>query len=213
MNNLQSELLVVRTKMNDAAASTTVRALLASVAQDPSSETFLVAESQSTVSKEADLQAQLVQDPTRQASDLINAVLLHLQSLFCIPGQISSDLDKEIRDRWLFENLTRLKKMLIVAKVLAYRRLSSFKNADGTNVVPTPCDTPSQIMELWDVCAQFETERQPVRRREYEKFLAKRIPLEFLALGYGDDQETPRKKARKFLDDVLASPPSAEVDK
>lgn len=202
---LNSELLIVREKMNAAAAAKPVQRLLASVAQNPSSETFLISESQLSVSKEADLlqlDNQQVEEPLRKASDLIHAVLLHLQSLFCVPGLFSSEVDKEICDRRLFENLTRLKKMLIVAKVLSYRRLASFKNEDGTHVTPDVCDTPSQIMELWAICEEFENERQQARRQEYEKMLAKRVSFDFLALGYGIDQETPRKKARKFLEGV-----------
>lgn len=210
MNDLQRELLIVREKMNAATGNQVVRSLLTSVAQNPQSETFLVAESQLSVSKEADSMETLYPESLRTAGELIQAALLHLQALFCVPGHNEDALNAEIRDRWLFENLTRLKKMLIVAKVLAHRRLSSFKNSDGTNVVPGPCDTPSQIMELWILADEFETHEQPEMRKEYALKIAQQVPFDFLALGSGTDTEATKKRAREFIDEAHQNAKSAK---
>lgn len=137
----------------------------------------------------------------RIASDLIGNVLVSLQTLFCSPRFGEKGYDVLIRDRWLFENITRLKKWLIVAKILSYYRLSSFINNDGKNVLPTPIDTPTHIIELWIEATMFEKERQAEFRKKYMNRIADNVSLEFLALGYGSDIHKPRQQAIAFVNE------------
>lgn len=227
MNPLQRELLLLNEKIIALTSNASARHLLASVAQNPSTETFMILDSQASVSKEIDsLTDGDLQH--RTITDLLNGILIPLQALFCSPVGLAYAASPEfytsalgtpglragyktvsteyehIRDKWLFENLTRLKKWLIVAKVLAYKRLCSFKNSDGTNVVPTPMDTPSQIMELWVLVNDFERNRQPAFREVYARRLAENVDLDFLALGYGVDIGTPKKTVEKFIEEHRA---------
>lgn len=200
MNELQKELLEVKKEIAAAQADATVQRLMKSVAQNPSTEEFDLEKSQITVTDAVNLRIRDngSEDDLRAAAEKINVVLLHLQAIFTIPQDLSVT-DTRVYDAWWFENLTRVKKMLIVAKVLACRRLMSFTNPDGTSVVPTPLDTPSQIMELWVAAKQFETERQPEYRKKYAKMLGKRVEREFLELGYGYEIATTKKAANEFL--------------
>ena len=201
MDPLQRDLLALKEKMDALTANADVRALLASVAQNPQDETFMIAASQATVSRQIDSMTDSALR-LREVSRLFSDVLIPLQYLFCssLPKDtLLAERYKETMYKWLFENLTRLKKWLIVAKVLAYKNLASFKNADGSNVVPTPCDTPSQIMELWILADKFERHVQPECRRIYMNKVANDVDRAFLALGYGADTTTPNEEALKFI--------------
>jgi hypothetical protein len=137
----------------------------------------------------------------RIASDLIGNVLVSLQTIFCSPRFGEKGYDGLIRDRWLFENLIRLKKWLIIAKILSYRRLLSFEHSDGKIHLPTPCDTPTHITELWIEATTFEKERQEEFRKKYMNRIADNVSLEFLALGYGSDIHKPRQQAIAFVNE------------
>lgn len=201
MNQLQRDLISVKSKIKDLNADDYARHLLSSIAQDPQTESFDLLASTKTVSqaimKMAD--SPLSRDGVcRNVTNLLNEILLPLQSLFCLENL--TPIDELIRDRWLFENLTRLKKWCILGKVLAYRNLASFKNKDGSDVVPTPADCPSQIMELWVVADVFENERQPYFRQAYVSKMADSVSFEFLALGFAlENNETPMKQAHEFI--------------
>lgn len=124
MNDLERDLLVVKEKMIILASNKAMRRLLAEVAYNQSEEKFSIAESQTRVTKEIDaIENDFNKCKTlnasedlkngcdlRIASDLIGNVLVYLQTLFCSPRFGERGYDTLIRDRWLFENLIRLKK-------------------------------------------------------------------------------------------------------
>lgn len=124
MNDLERDLLVLKDKMTILASNKAVRRLLAEVVYNQSEETFSIAESQKRITKEIvaienDFNQCKILNASedlknhcdlRIASDLIGNVLVYLQTLFCSPRFGERGYDTLIRDRWLFENLIRLKK-------------------------------------------------------------------------------------------------------
>lgn len=77
--------------------------------------------------------------------------------------------------------------------------MSSFKNDDGTNITPTPADTPTHIMELWIEATLFEKERQSEIRRQYMSRVANNVSMDFLTLGYGSYNHKQQREATEFV--------------
>ena len=156
-----------------------VRCVLSSVCQNPQNETIDV---------EATWEC-LNFDPTTD-KNIMYEVRNALQTIFLLLAPAGekdmgeSDIyeysQKNMRSTFLFENHTRLSKIIVASRIMEHRNLSSFKNKDGTNVKPEITDIPMHIVVLSSVVDEFQKNQLPKFHEQWNAFLEKNKNLEIL---------------------------------
>lgn len=121
-----------------------VRELLGMVAQDAQNETIDLVKSRESVV------FQMSHIPTKEAMYAIRAFLQNL-----VYWMLSAE-GTELFNTFLYENHTRIQKLLVVAKLLDHANLQSFGSTDNP-VKPMPSDIPTYA-RLWAVVLDFQVQ-------------------------------------------------------
>lgn len=154
------------------------RRLLSSVVQNPQNETIdLRASAASVMENGLGLE-------TKQSLREIRAFL---QNLYFFHAFVDGRKENaSIFNAFLYENHTRLQKLLVVAKLLDHANLQSFGTPESP-VFPMPSDIPTYA-HLWGVIQNFQSERLEGIHKRNKKMLASMDP-NFLLLCPEDDRK------------------------
>ncbi len=178
------EVYTLQNELGNLQADAEVRRLLSLVAQNPQDETIdLEASAASVVEKPMSL-------PTKLALFSIRKFLLGV--LYWTVSAPDSPLSRT----FLYENHTRLQKLLVVAKLLDHVNLQSFGTADEP-VYPMVSDIPL-YGRLWTRLASFRQQALLQMHQENKEEL-QRMPEDFRYLCPVDDRAAFRARGEREL--------------
>lgn len=152
-----SDIISIQDKLTALSSNATVRQLLSQVTQDAQNETL------STASSEISVKFNVIYREHQEARREILSVLNSLMYLLLTEDRFE---DLYIRT-FLFENHTRLQKLLVLARICEHSNLASFGTPEAP-VVPQLSDVPQCIVVLSNRLEQFKAKILAKKRKFYE---------------------------------------------
>ena len=151
------DIYLLQNELASLQSDATVRSLLASVVQDAQSETVDMEKSRSSIASFP------ITLPNKLALFKIRNFLQNV--IYC--WHAVQDLEPKLFDSFLFENCTRLQKLLLVAKFLDHANLMSFGTKQNP-VHPAVTDIPTYAY-LWNVLLEFRQTRHASFMDEHQR--------------------------------------------
>lgn len=173
------DIVVVQHGLAELQSNAEVRRLLSLVVQDAQNETVDLRASATSV----------VEKPMRMPTKLaLIAIRNYLQDVF---NWMSVARGTPMAKAFLYENHTRLQKLLVVAKLLDHANLQSFGTPEKP-VLPMTSDIPTYA-RLWSIILDFRRQDLEALHAENQAALSQ-LPDDFKYLCPEDDRETFRQR-------------------
>lgn len=123
-----------------------------------------------------------------------DSLLAGVADTLCVPGAVRTEFGRAVRDRWLFQQGARLKKLIIVFEsAIAYLQnplwTGEEKKAMAELRIEPGFKIPFHAVEVWSLVSDFEENRRS-KYIDSRKELIQSCPSEFIAVPVSTDKRS-----------------------